>query len=674
MNAVRNRPAHYILVALASVAISVLAGYLSWVEKLNWNIYDHFQKAQAKNFPASDSVALITIDEVSLANCADRAGKWPWRRDAYAALLISLDTLGAKAVGIDLLFNEPATESYHDDLLYTVIQAIETPVVLARLKGKELASPFNQWPLTGDVDLANDNDGITRRTTRDHSLAGVLSVQAGNKNSIPPELLRFYGPFNDTWAKRSFQAGPLVISGYKILEEASKQIDVLDPGKLRAWLTEHNKSSPGKIAEKPLAGITVIVGLTAAGTFDVKATPTGKAEAGMVIHATALRNLLESTGVSELPDQWVLLLSFVGSLLMAAYAWTTPRVSLLTAITLAALPLIYFLSGRLLAGGYWLPPVVPMSAILLSAFGGIVLNYRTETLRKKEITGLFGRFVSPTVVQTLIDHPELASPGGREEICTVFFSDLAGFTTISEKLSPPVLVELINEYLEVMSRTVLDHGGTIDKYIGDAVMAFWNAPMPQADHAVRACSTALRCERATREMAVRFREKYDVELFTRFGLHTGPVVVGPIGSSIRLDYTVLGDTVNLSSRLEGANKNYGTTFLITQATKELTGDTFAWRPVDLLRVKGKQEPIAVFELLGFSGDVTGKDKTALEHFLRGYDQYRSRRFAAALGDFKLAIEEKNGDNLYSLYRQRTLCYIDQPPAPDWDGVYTMTTK
>lgn len=670
-----SRPSLFLFLGIAVIAtvLALACTRLTWVENLDWDIHDHFQRVQAPSFQGPTDVTLITIDEVSLATCTHLAGTWPWRRDSYAALLLTLDQMGAKAVGIDILFNESSTESYYDDLLLSVIEALDMPVVLARLEDRGLAEPLATWRLQGKVDLANDSDGVARRVVPEGSFSSVLYANAGGmEDRAPLEILRFHGSFDQAWLQRSFQASPLVIAGFDMITEASAQTDILDPDKLRGWLAQRKARLAG--ADQPLRGKIVIVGTTAAGTFDVKTTPVGRAEPGMLIHATALRNLMDGQGIIPVPLTLIFILGLLCAILIALCAAHIQR-AVVFALSAFALCLgIYFLSGVLISQGWWLPPVGIISAILLTAAGGIIVNFRAETLRKKEITGLFGRFVSPTVVESLIENPSLASPGGREEICTVFFSDLAGFTSISELLSPSALVGVINEYLEAMSRTILDHEGTIDKYIGDAVMAFWNAPLPQPDHAIRACSAALECRRATREIATRFREKYNIDLFTRFGLHSGPVVVGPIGSSSRLDYTVLGDTVNLSSRLEGANKNYGTTFLVTQTTKELTGGQFAWRPVDLLRVKGKREPIAVFELLGFSGEITGPQQVALDFFLKGFDQYQAAQFADALENFKLAFERESGENLYALYVDRARAFSVQPPGSDWDGVYTMTTK
>nr|WP_306469634.1 adenylate/guanylate cyclase domain-containing protein [Oscillatoria laete-virens] len=663
------------ILAVAATVVSLLCARLTWIENLNWLIHDHFQKSQARSHqPASDEIILITIDEVSLASCSHLAGSWPWRRDSYAALLLMLDRMGARAVGIDILFQEPSVESYYDDLLLSVIESLDMPVVLSRLESRPLAEPFNRWKWQGDVDLVSDLDGVTRRVASGRAFAESLARCTGTSGNVQlPDILRFHGSFSEAWAEKSYQAGPLVIEGFRILEEASKQTDILEPGKLRGWLEKSKAARPD--TAKPLEGKIVIVGTTAAGTFDVKSTPVGAAEPGMTIHAAALRNLLTGEGIGSLPHSVVFLTGLLLSLLIAIGAARIQRVMLFAGMALLICLGIYLVSEWLLSAGWWLPPAGGIASVMLTAAGAVVMNYRAETLHKREVTGLFGRFVSPAVVEALVANPGLANPGGREAICTVFFSDLEGFTSISERLAPQTLVELINEYLETMSRTVLDHGGTIDKYIGDAVMAFWNAPLPQSDHAARACACALRCHRAVEELQVRFSEKYGVRPRTRFGLHTGPVVVGTIGSRARLDYTVLGDTVNLSSRLEGANKNYGTTFLVTAATKELTAAQFAWRPVDLLRVKGKETPVPVFELLGFADEpLSGAEQMARQAFEAGFDLYRAGQFARAAENFRLALKEKKEDALYALYAERTENFLKNPPPENWDGVFTMKSK
>lgn len=300
---------------------------------------------------------------------------------------------------------------------------------------------------------------------------------------------------------------------------------------------------------------------------------------------------------------------------------------------------------------------------LSSAFNETILGLK----QRDQIKGLFKRYLSPQVVEELIRHPEKASPGGERRVLTVLFSDLVGFTTLAERLTPEDLVALLNEYLEDATRAVASHGATVDKFIGDAVMCFWNAPLPQEHHAASACLAALELSAVVDRLSPRFEARSGGRLDCRIGINTGPCIVGNIGSKEAQDYTVVGDTVNLASRLEGAARVYGVRTLVAAETIEAAGAAIVARELDLLKVKGRAEPVRVFTLLGSAGTPITDDGA---RFAEGLVLYRARRFREALEAFAASPSDPPS----RVFAERCRRYLEQPPADDWNGVHVLDAK
>jgi adenylate cyclase len=277
--------------------------------------------------------------------------------------------------------------------------------------------------------------------------------------------------------------------------------------------------------------------------------------------------------------------------------------------------------------------------------------------------------------------PSKVKLGGEKRDVTVLFTDIAHFTTISEALSPESLVALLNEYLEAMTEEIMAEGGTVDKYEGDAIMAYFGAPLEQNDHYARACRVAL----AMRKRLDKLRDQWKnagplpggesrPEIDFRCGINTGVAIVGNVGSSKRLEYTVMGDNINLGSRLEGANKNYGTNLMISESTYEKVKDSFEMRELDLIKVVGKTKPIRVFELLNEKGALVPAAQALLKLYNEGLQLYKERRFEEALHKFEEILQAYPQDGPSKLYRQRSEILRNFPPPADWDGVFEMRSK
>jgi adenylate cyclase len=413
----------------------------------------------------------------------------------------------------------------------------------------------------------------------------------------------------------------------------------------------------------------VLVGLTAPGLLDLKASPVSAIYPGVEVHATLLDNLLRGDFLRPAPS-WAL---WAGMLVLCAAMVLVVLFFSGLAATLtgfAALALAYL--GLVIGAfhfGWWADPVLPGVALGLSFTLAAAFSYATEGRQKLYIRRMFGQYMSETVINHLLEHPEKLQLGGERRRVTLFFSDLAGFTTISERLSAETVVSLLNDYLSRMTEIILNEAGTVDKFEGDAIMAFWGAPLDQADQAARACRAALRQQAALRDLNRGFAGLDLPPLSMRIGLHTGDAIVGNLGSAKRFDYTVIGDTVNLASRLEGVNKFYGSYIMASETTvAECTG-VVEFRELDLVAVKGKEQAVRVFEVLGLTGELEPELIRRRQDFAQALELYRQRRFPEAGAEFEAILTENPADGPARVYRDRCRRFQEAPPPAGWDTVF-----
>ena len=296
------------------------------------------------------------------------------------------------------------------------------------------------------------------------------------------------------------------------------------------------------------------------------------------------------------------------------------------------------------------------------------------TARMKQSLRSFGKYVPRELVRDLILRGEEAELGGRKTDVTVLFTDIVGFTSIAERTEPAELVRVLGVYLDAMSGVIREHGGTVDKFIGDAIMAFWGAPRERSDHATRACRAALAMEQRLDELSKDWEKRGFPRLDTRFGINTGEVIVGNIGAPNRMNYTVVGDTVNLASRLEGLNRRYGTTILIGESTARAIGDRFVVRPIKWVAVKGKDQATLIYELVGHPDEISDEKRKGLATYAEGLDHYRAKRFSEAARSFEASNEMLGGDGASERLLGLSRDYAKDPPDNSWNGVVLLTTK
>jgi adenylate cyclase len=423
----------------------------------------------------------------------------------------------------------------------------------------------------------------------------------------------------------------------------------------------------------------VLVGATATGIGDLKTTPYGGTNyPGVEIHANVIDNILNQRFMQRGQRQFemdTLLIFLFGIPLGIALALVSPRFMWFgLALLIPFGTLNYFAFNR----GWWLNFIIPAGTLAANVL--LVSLYRAliEEKEKRKVRSAFGQYVSPEVVRRLLVDPRLVDP--RKTEITVMFSDIRGFTTISEKLDAQELALFLNSYLSDMSKIVLDTSGTLDKYIGDAVMAFWGAPIEDELHAVEACNAALRMMRRVREMQKVWEAEGKPKLDIGIGLNSGVASVGNMGSELRYGYTALGDAVNLSSRLEGLNKDYGTHILVNESTYKAASDgRFLFRELDIIRVKGKLQGVTIYELSGLLEDLRTNGSLAdvqnrHELFAAARALYSARKWSEAQSAFQAILNRWPDEGPSRMYWKRCQEYLfDEPPA-NWDGVFTMTHK
>ncbi|MDA0821959.1 MAG: adenylate/guanylate cyclase domain-containing protein [Proteobacteria bacterium] len=431
----------------------------------------------------------------------------------------------------------------------------------------------------------------------------------------------------------------------------------------------------GNADKAVLKGATVLVGTTAPGLFDLRSTPVAEAFPGVEVHANLISGMLDGT-IKQLPEYAlgaeVLLLLLFGLVMAIVVPLLSP---LAATIATASLLLLYFGFNFLVwtAGNF----VLPLASGIMMLLSMFVLNmsygYFVETRGKRQITGLFGQYIPPELVDEMADHPADYSLDARSKELTVLFSDVRGFTTISEGLAPTELAELMNLFLTPMTRVIHEQRGTIDKYMGDAIMAFWGAPIDDRDHAKHALDAGMQMLQRLDEVNAQFVSRGWPEIQIGIGINTGMMSVGNMGSEFRIAYTVLGDAVNLGSRLEGLTKGYCVPLIVSESTKDAVPE-YAYRELDRVRVKGKDKPVVIYQPLCLVEDLDKEWKAELKLYREALRLYRGQEWDMAEMNLLNLQRISRSPGLYKVYVERVAQYRASAPPRGWDGVYTFTAK
>jgi adenylate cyclase len=430
----------------------------------------------------------------------------------------------------------------------------------------------------------------------------------------------------------------------------------------------------GVVPASALKGKAVLVGVILLGEYDQIVTPLEHLTAGVYSHATLLSNVLSGHSLTRgWSFTWLEVLFLFASAVL--YGLWFPRLQM--GMKLAVVVVVvggWFLAAQLAFNqGHVLATLLPCVGSALSAQAVFLVGYFTTDREKGRLKGAFSHYLSGPVMEHVLAHPEDLALGGQKKELTVLFSDIRGFTTLAERMAPEALVKFINSYLTPMTEIVLDEAGTLDKYIGDAVMAFWGAPVDQEDHALRACRTALRFVEKMASLRATWRAQGLPEFDIGVGINSGPMIVGNMGSDVRFDYTVMGDAVNLGSRLEGTNKDYGTRLMISEATFEAAKGQITARRLGAVRVKGKRKPVRIYELRGL-GAPFGPQAEAIARFEAAVDLFGAQKFDEAGEGFLATLAAWPDDGPSLRYLEEIVVLKQRPPGPGWDGVYAWMTK
>lgn len=629
------------------------------------------------NRPASPDIVVVTIDESSIK----KLGRWPWSRSVHGELIEKLTKSGARVVAFDSLFTEPdLKEPTSDQALVHAVKDSGRVVSAFFFKGNFQQkiygldplfpfSPLKEEGYLGFVNQEPDTDGVCRHSF----LYGIYD------NAVYPSLaVAALAMSQEKSIEEILPTLPVTVNSDPELAENQLFINyafTADNGEDYPYatysyadvLTDKNLSE--KFKDK-----IVFVGATAAALLDLKTIPFSAKYPGVMVHANVVDNLISGHWMKEAPSYvnalYILVLGLLLAFVLSKGSIWGKLISFVVVMGVAVILNLWLFSHLNLV-----LVLVPPLFVGFGSYGGILFYHLLiEEREKRKIKESFGQYLSPKIIDVLAQDPSKLKLGGEEREVSIFFLDIAGFTTMSEALKPTQLVEVMNQCLNLFSEVILKHDGLINKYIGDCIMAFWNAPADQPRHASQACLAALECMEVLPDLNRKFKEQGLPSIDCRIGINTGTVVVGNMGSTKKFDYTVLGDAVNLASRLEGANKEYHSHIMISDVTFEKAKADIEARDLDLIRVKGKKEPRKVFEVLGRKGQMSEELLVGREKYHTGLRLYREKKFDEAVQAFQDVFSYLPSDHLTRVYLERSRTFAISPPPVGWDGVFEMKTK
>ena len=685
-------------IGLAAGVIALLAWHLGWLESWEAPTWTWRARFFAPRETLSPNVKLILLDQASLDWAQQENGwGWPWPREVYGAIAAFCKRGGARVLALDLLFTEPSVHGVADDETLGKALREGPPAVLALMPGGSRTAWPDYMPrpdlkldlpvttesanllfpvpeiaagaaAAGHVTGTPDADGVFRRIAPFCRFDGTSIPALGLTTCLTAHAEPVAVPAPGGQLRVGDKVVPLDRQGQAILRFKGRRglpETVSAAAVIQSELRLREGQTPS-LSPDSFKDSFVFVGCSAPGLLDLRPVPVNPKCPGVILHATFVDNLLTNSFITEAATPLVILgvmataLAAAISLTYGGRWWQAGPL----AVVWLGVPLVVGFAAY--AKGQWWPVAAHGMASALGLVGALAANYLAEGRQKAFIKQAFRHYLSGDVIEKILRDPKHLELGGEKRELTIMFTDLAGFSSFSERLGPVELTALLNDYLSEMTDIIMDEGGTLDKYEGDAIIAFWNAPLVQPDHAGRACRAALRCQRRLAELRDTYQQRTGASLRMRVGLNTGEVVVGNMGSRKRFNYTILGDAANLASRLEGANKAFGTETMVSGSTWQLVAAEFRARKLAELRVVGRKTAVPVYELTGFATDTV---PAAWETFAAGLAHFSEGKFAEAGHLF----EQLPDDPAAQRYAQRCADLCAHPPA-SWDGVWGLTEK
>lgn len=635
------------------------------------------------------SVVVAAIDEKSI----NELGRWPWSRQVMAEFISKLGS--ADAVALDIVFSEPSSEE-EDALLADAISENDN-VILGFFFRKSASAVLSEESLAYIEDAAiirykqySETVGLTEFPFAEANIPSLSSVSlsAAPFNTIPDQdgLFRRY-PLAFLYKGYIVPSLAVQTLRFALNNDISLELDDkgikkgrmgafnIDRGNyLRLNYYDHvNELSAvdiieGRITPDFFKNKIVVIGTTEIGIYDVRPTPVDTITPGVYLHFTAISNLLNDEFLKDSKTVDLALFYFFMFLafLISSQSSIRRRLLLYTVLAFISTSAVYMVFINL---SLWLHMTLPLYGLVFY-FGSVELFIFANTeSQSRNLKKAFSRYVSPDLVKEIIRNPEELKLGGEQRELSVLFSDIRGFTTISEQLEPEKLVCLLNSLLDPLTECIINNGGMLDKYIGDAIMAIFNAPLDLDHHPEKAAKSAQEMILKLKELNILFEKDGLPALKVGAGVHTGAATVGNIGSKLRFDYTAIGDTVNLASRLEGLTKAYSVDIIISESTNDALGSEFLTRRLDSVRVKGKNIPLVIFELM----DNTDKNTRIRDKFEEALSIYMKKGFQEAQAIFK-CLAEIEGDETSYIFLNRCIYYIENPPEESWNGVHVHVDK
>ncbi len=666
------------------------SGFLySW----NYRLTDSLYNTENKSSP---DIVIVAIDDKSIAG-KDQGGlgRWQeWDRDIHATVLQNLVDADARAIGVDILFVDQSSNPAADRQLAEVVTKNSNIILASKFDfDREVyLKPLDMF-FGGDeskiapINIPIEIDNIARR------MFVYIPFNEKFYESFDLKMVKkFLGEKTDTLDQISMEEDKYVVTKVKnrlsfdfSRSVAPIKIPVIDTNLMYtnyfgqpfsyqtiSYVDIHNKTfDPALVKNK----IVLLGEMGATGLHDVQYTPVsrGVEMPGVEIHANTIQTILDGKFLrtQDIRKQMYsigVINIFTTILFLIVPVLFSTLILVIGTFVFVIMAIVAFNNGLLVNMFY-----IPLSYVTVYIFA-ILYKYVIEARGRKYLKSAFSHYVSEQLVEKIINDPDLLTLGGAKKDISIMFSDLQGFTSLSEKLSPEALVSMLNQYLSDMTGLVFHHRGTLDKYIGDAVMAFWGAPIEDPEHAYHACITSLDMQKQMKIIHERFKRELDIELYVRIGINSGPVIVGNVGSNVRFDYTVIGDNVNLASRLEGANKQYHTFIMVSESTHALVHDRFEFRQLDFIKVKGKTRPVKIYELLSTKGHLDSEKHKVMKVFEEGLKLYREQLWDAARAKFQEALALDLTDGPSPVYIDRCEYYQKNSPPKDWDGSFEMKTK
>jgi len=658
-------------------------------------------------------VVIIDIDEKSISHY----GQWPWARSLSAELIEKLTQLGAGIIGLDMVFSENDGKAIINE------SNSSTPQICQHPNDSKLAQVVSSSPVIGGYFFSFDfnstkspsipaifiEKGLAKERYIPQPLGVRLNIECIQKsfyssgffNIVPDEsgvirhvplLMRYDDMLYPSLALEMFR---IYNNSHKvILHNSSTGAVSIDMGELSIPVDRHARLAlnyrgesrhfeyislldimEGRVNRERIEGKFILIGTSAIGLADLKATPMDPLMAGVEVHANVIDTLLAGDFISTPHDAPLINLIIIAlTILSTALIFYFLSSWLIIPAWIGYIYGMYLLFDMLLFDyGVIVNIISPLLAFVLTTLTVLLIRFIFANRLKQQFQEAFSRKVSPAVMRDIMTNETKHLLEPREKVVTIFFSDIRSFTSISESIGNPTrVISLLNRYMIPMVENIVSHHGTIDKFIGDAIMAYWNAPTDLKYHTDNAVQSALEQLAILKKLNIDIKKEYGVSIDIGIGIHIGSVTIGEMGASGRSDYTIIGDNVNLASRLEGLSKVYGVRLIISEATKEALTKDYIFRELDLVSVKGKKNSVKIFEVISIGKDITPNQKDELKEYNQALSLYRDGKFIEAKRAFEI-LDKSYPAHLYKMYQERCTL-LDRENIKDFNGIYAINTK